>query len=286
MRRIKRIKNLAAYILAVSMAIVSTFPVQAAEIEDTGTSIPVFADELARADEGGIACRQATPSEIVLNETGTMAQAKEETKAGTADVLSVMAEGETDGLANIAEIDCGEIWVQGFHAIWTKNNSNVTVNEGAATAYVEFYNGKEDEVAFGARDQDTGITTKDLYIRNNGTVTVSGADNGNHMLSLEGYDGHGETFYVHSNMLSVTDEVLQRIGGSEYGDYQDKEDGGYHYVEPVPGFAVLSTGIAYAHFFFSHYKWRRLAQNNIYLQNHRQRKSRTRPIRGLQRDLP
>ncbi len=73
-----------------------------------------------------------------------------------------------------------------------------------------------------------------VFITNKGTITVS--DNfPKHGITIYGYDGHGEEFYINRNMFSITNEELNNIKlGERIIDNIDN----YSYYEPIDGLYV------------------------------------------------
>ena len=84
---------------------------------------------------------------------------------------------------------------------------------------VSYTNGYSENLALTAVNKNA----KELWVYNEGTVVVSD-NNPIHSLAIEGYDGHGETFYINKNMLGLTDDEvdnlkLNEVENKHYPDY-------------------------------------------------------------------
>ena len=93
---------------------------------------------------------------------------------------------------------------------------------------VSFTNEYQEDLLAAAMIEDAECIT--LY--NEGMVTASDNDP-YHNITVQGYDGHGERFYINSNFFDSSIEDIEKIklGELKQGEYGD-------YFEPIPGLYV------------------------------------------------
>ena len=102
---------------------------------------------------------------------------------------------------------------------------------------VSYTNGYEENLALTAVNKNA----KSLRIYNESSIRVSSENSPHpHTIAIEGYNGHGEEFYINRNMLDITDNELNNLKFGELKTH--KKNNMWHYYEPILGVGIFTQG--------------------------------------------
>ncbi len=157
--------------------------------------------------------------------------------------MPIMAEEITDEIVEVQSVNeeasiCSDeenlpshsiILVNGYYVL---NVPGTYASRAADAPYTDvvltsFSNFAEDLLVTAEKED-----AKKIYVTNTGSITAS--DNSpEHSVIVQGYDGHGEEFYINRNMFDVTDDELAnlKLGEKHKGTY-------YDYYLPIPGLGI------------------------------------------------
>ena len=94
-----------------------------------------------------------------------------------------------------------------------------------------FTNGYNELLSISTTDNNT----KGLWVYNEGTIPAS-FNEAWHVIDIQGYDGHGEEFYINKNFFDISDAEIENLSlGELLNDEVDSE-----YYVPVPGLRVFA----------------------------------------------
>ena len=171
----KRSKNMLVFILSTSMILANMIPVFAEEVEDNYEAIDSIEETAVLSSED--------MAELDWVDIG-------------------YPDGNYSGLPNpFAVVNDSE---KGINHTFSKllndpkSDSNILL--------VSFTNGYNENLALTAVNNKA----KDLRVYNEGSVTASDNDPF-HIINLQGYDGHGETYYINSNMFGLTEDEVNNL---------------------------------------------------------------------------
>ena len=99
-------------------------------------------------------------------------------------------------------------------------------------ALVSFTNGYQEHFRVTAVSNNA----KKIRVYNEGPITVSN-DDPEHSIGIQGYNGHGEEFYINRNMFDITDEEFENLTLGE-----EQVSGNTHYYEPIEGLGIRIDG--------------------------------------------